>query len=264
MTKQERQFAIYQYLQDKGELHVQNICRTFHVVEMTVRRDLKELEDQGLLIRTHGGAIAKEKKTYDVQTPLLKRMKVQFDEKMRIAQCASQFLSPNDTVFIGSGSTVDMFAQTLFHQIPLTIVTDAINIVYHLYQDPHLHIYMIGGEVRSNSLTLTGPIAQENLKQFQLKKAFISVNGIDEKGQLYTSSVVESALLEILFQNVDQVYVLCDHTKLRKKDLIVIQHRLPYILITDDLSDLELLESYKAKDIDVVQAGDLIQEIVKR
>ena len=67
MTKQERQKAILALLQEKGELHVQTICRSFHIVAMTARRDLMELEQMGALIRTHGGAIAKEKKTFDAQ-----------------------------------------------------------------------------------------------------------------------------------------------------------------------------------------------------
>ena len=70
MTKQERQKAILALLQEKGELHVQTICRNFHIVAMTARRDLMELEQMGVLIRTHGGAIAKEKKTFDAQTRL--------------------------------------------------------------------------------------------------------------------------------------------------------------------------------------------------
>ena len=73
MTKQERQKAILALLQEKGELHVQTICRSFHIVAMTARRDLMELEQMGALIRTHGGAIAKEKKTFDAQTPFAKR-----------------------------------------------------------------------------------------------------------------------------------------------------------------------------------------------
>lgn len=71
MTKQERQKAILALLQEKGELHVQTICRSFHIVAMTARRDLMELEQMGALIRTHGGAIAKEKK------PLMRRHRLQ-------------------------------------------------------------------------------------------------------------------------------------------------------------------------------------------
>jgi DeoR/GlpR family transcriptional regulator of sugar metabolism len=117
---------------------------------------------------------------------------------------------------------------------------------------------MLGGELRSNSLTLTGPIAQTNLKQFQLSKAFLSVNAIDEKGNLYTDSVVESGLLETLFSIVEEVYVLCDSSKLNSRDFIAISHEQSYTLITDQDADESLLEAYRQCGIRVVKAAPQI------
>ena len=255
MNKQERQQQILNLIHEVGEVQTQTICRKFHIVAMTARRDLGELEEQGEIIRTHGGAIAKEKKTFDAQTPLLLRLKTKYEQKEQIAEFAKQFLQPHDCVFIASGSTIEIFSKKLIHYIPLTIVSDAVNVAYHLYQDPHLHIFMVGGELRSNSFTLTGSIAESNLKQFRLTKAFISVNGIDEEGNLYTSSVVESGLLEVLFKNVEHVYVLCDGSKLGKKDFIAISHTQPYTLITDYTADKNLLEVYTKKGIINQQAN---------
>ena len=219
MTKQERQKAILALLQEKVELHVQTICRSFHIVAMTARRDLMELEQMGALIRTHGGAIAKEKKTFDAQTPFAKRRKLHTEKKRQLAHIARGFLKEHD---------------------------------------PRLTIFMLGGELRSNSLTLTGPIAQTNLKQFQLSKAFLSVNAIDEKGNLYTDSVVESGLLETLFSIVEEVYVLCDSSKLNSRDFISISHELSYTLITDQDADENLLEAYRQCGIRVVKAAPQI------
>ena len=135
MTKQERQKAILALLQEKGELHVQTICRSFHIVAMTARRDLMELEQMGALIRTHGGAIAKEKKTFDAQTPFAKRRKLHTEKKRQLAHIARGFLKEHDRIFLASGSTMDMFASALLHYLPLTVVTDAVNVAYELYQD---------------------------------------------------------------------------------------------------------------------------------
>lgn len=255
MTKQERQKAILALLQEKGELHVQTICRNFHIVAMTVRRDLMELEQMGALIRTHGGAIAKEKKTFDAQTPFAKRRKLHTEQKQQIACIAKRFLKEHDRIFLASGSTMDMFASALIHYLPLTIVTDAVNVAYELYQDSRLSIYMLGGELRSNSLTLTGPIAQSNLKQFQLSKAFLSVNAIDEEGNLYTDSVVESGLLETLFSIVEEIYILCDSSKLNTRDFIAISHEQSYTLITDQGADQDLLDAYCRHGIRIADAS---------
>lgn len=255
MTKQERQKAILALLQEKGELHVQTICRNFHIVAMTVRRDLMELEQMGALIRTYGGAIAKEKKTFDAQTPFAKRRKLHTEQKQQIACIAKRFLKEHDRIFLASGSTMDMFASALIHYLPLTIVTDAVNVAYELYQDSRLSIYMLGGELRSNSLTLTGPIAQSNLKQFQLSKAFLSVNAIDEEGNLYTDSVVESGLLETLFSIVEEIYILCDSSKLNTRDFIAISHEQSYTLITDQGADQDLLDAYRRHGIRIADAS---------
>lgn len=252
MTKKERQQAILSLLQERGELHVQTICRIFHIVPMTVRRDLMELEQQGSIIRTHGGAIAKEKKTFDTETPLLKRRKINITEKQFIAEKAKKFIDKEDAIFIGSGSTMDLFSQSLLYYLPLTIVTDAINVAYTLYQDSRLHIYVLGGELRSNSLTLTGPLTQSALRHFQLKKAFFSVNAIDEQGKLYTSSIVESDLLQNLFTIVEDVYILCDSKKLGMKDFISIEHNRHYTLITDNHADPALLDTYRQLGINVI------------
>lgn len=255
MTKQERQKAILALLQEKGELHVQTICRNFHIVAMTARRDLMELEQMGVLIRTHGGAIAKEKKTFDAQTPFAKRRKLHTKQKQQIARIAKSFLKEHDRIFLASGSTMDIFASSLMRALPLTIVTDAVNVAYDLYQDTRLSIYMLGGELRRNSLTLTGPIAQANLRQFQLTKAFLSVNAIDEKGNLYTDSVVESGLLETLFSIVEEVYVLCDSSKLNTRDFIAISHEQSYTLITDSEADQSILEAYRQRGIRIADTS---------
>ena len=118
----------------KGELHVQTICRSFHIVAMTARRDLMELEQMGALIRTHGGAIAKEKKTFDAQTPFAKRRKLHTEKKRQLAHIARGLLKEHDRIFLASGSTMDMFASALLHYLPLTVVTDAVNVAYELYR----------------------------------------------------------------------------------------------------------------------------------
>ena len=241
MTKQERQKAILALLQEKGELHVQTICRSFHIVAMTARRDLMELEQMGALIRTHGGAIAKEKKTFDAQTPFAKRRKLHTEKKRQLAHIARGFLKEHDRIFLASGSTMDMFASALLHYLPLTVVTDAVNVAYELYQDSRLTIFMLGGELRSNSLTLTGPIADKS-KTVSAVKGLLSVNAIDEKGNLYTTRQWWKA---VCWKHCSPLWrglcPVCDSSKLNSRDFIAISHEQSYTLITDQDADESLL-----------------------
>lgn len=249
MKKQERQAKILAILKEKGEIHTSTLCREFDIVEMTIRRDFMEMERRKEIIRTHGGAIAVEKKVADVDTPLTKRLTLYTKEKEQIAGYAKTLLKQNDHIFLASGSTIQILAKSLLHYIPLVIVSDAINIATTLYEDPRLSIYMLGGELKSNAFTLTGAIAENNLRQFRLDKAFISVNGMDEEGQLYTSSVVESKLLELLFHQVNEVYVLLDASKFYKKDFVAIHTDAPYTIISDAHPNASLLEQLNKRHI---------------
>lgn len=184
-----------------------------------------------------------------MDTPLTKRLTLYTKEKEQIAGYAKTLLKPNDHIFLASGSTIQILAKSLLHYIPLVIVSDAINIATTLYEDPRLSIYMLGGELKSNAFTLTGAIAENNLRQFRLDKAFISVNGMDEEGQLYTSSVVESKLLELLFHQVNEVYVLLDASKFYKKDFVAIHTDAPYTIISDAHPNASLLEQLNKRHI---------------
>ncbi|MBB5182768.1 DeoR/GlpR family DNA-binding transcription regulator [Catenisphaera adipataccumulans] len=253
MNKQARQQAIMDMLSERDEILIATICRHFDVVPMTARRDLKELEQKGLVIRTHGGAVLKEKKIQDTETSLLKRSKQRVDEKRRIAQTALTFVHENERLFIASGSTINIFGLHLMHTMPLTIVTNAINIAYHLSTDDQLHLIVIGGELRKNSLTLTGPMALHDLQQFRLDAAFIGINAVDETGRLYCSSVVESDIVESLFETVPKIYVLADTTKMMQRHFVPIHSHKPYTLITTYEFTAEAQEPFEKKGIEIVQ-----------
>lgn len=252
MKKKDRQKEILKFIQKNGEVHSITLCRKFNVVEMTIRRDLKELEEQNKIIRTHGGAIAVEKKTFDAPTSLKSRLKINHSEKERIIEEASKFIQPNENVFLASGSTITLLSEFLINKMPLTVVTDAVNIAYSLCQDEYIHTVILGGELRSHSLTATGQITINNLKHFKLSKAFIGINGIDINGDIYTSSIVESSLLEQLFNSVESIYVLADSSKLFKTDFVKIERSQPYTLITTKNITSEERKKLESKKIRVM------------
>ena len=235
MKKQQRQQAIIQLLKQNDSVRVSTMSQKFHIVPMTIRRDLAELEKKGILIRTHGGAILKSKQTYDTSTTIYKRLKVNTEIKCQIAKKALTQLNANDHIFIASGSTIELFAEEIPNNIPLEVVTNSINVVLRLSQKKNIKIYLVGGELREKSMSMTGPIAINVLKQLQLNKAFIGINAIDAQGHIYTSSVVETQLLEYLSTSIHPLYVLADASKLDKIDFIKVDLHSPYTLITDSI-----------------------------
>lgn len=232
MKKQERQNQIMRMLEARDELLVITVCRTFGVVPMTVRRDFEDLEKKGLIIRTHGGAVLKQKKTFDTETPLIRRTKIHIDQKKQIAKKGLDYICSNDTVFMASGSTVDTFTCSLYNYVPLTVITDAVNVAYRLSDDDNIQLFILGGQIRTNSLSITGDEALFQLKRYSIHKAFIGINGIDNEGNIFTSTVVESGIIEVLFKIVKDVFILATADKLMKKSLVPVQTSRPYTLIT--------------------------------
>ena len=254
MNKTERHQKILNLLISKERIEINELCEMFHIVPMTARRDLKELEEQGKLIRTHGGAALPPEKE-DVNLPFFQRTKINSAQKLAIAAKACSFLKAGQHIFLASGTTVHAFAQSLKESIPLTVITDAVNISYELSAFSNIHLLSVGGELRPNSLTLTGKIAEENLSHFQMDAAFIGINGIDRDGNIYVSSIVESSILNVLFDRVPDIYILADASKLDQKDFVhvgTLDSR--HTLITTNEIPKDCLDTYQALGTEIVLA----------
>ena len=254
MNKATRQQEILNLLISKERIEITELCDRFHIVPMTARRDLKELEEQGKLIRTHGGAALPPEKE-DVNLPFFQRTKINTAQKLAIAAKARTFLKAGQHIFLASGTTVHAFAQSLKESIPLTVITDAVNISYELSAFSNIHLLSVGGELRPNSLTLTGKIAEDNLSHFQMHAAFIGINGIDRDGNIYVSSIVESSILNVLFDRVPDIYILADASKLDQKDFVHVgtldsRHTL---ITTKEIPEI-CLETYQSLGAQVILA----------
>ena len=254
MNKATRQQEILNLLISKERIEITELCDRFHIVPMTARRDLKELEEQGKLIRTHGGAALPPEKE-DVNLPFFQRTKINTAQKLAIAAKARTFLKAGQHIFLASGTTVHAFAQSLNDTLPLTVITDAVNIAYELSTFPNIQLLSVGGELRPNSLTLTGKMAEENLSNFQMEAAFIGINGIDRDGNIYVSSIVESSILNVLFDRVPDIYILADASKLDQKDFVHVgtldsRHTL---ITTKEIPEI-CLETYQSLGAQVILA----------
>lgn len=171
-------------------------------------------------------------------------------------RCQSPHISQSRAAyFLASGTTVHAFAQSLNDTLPLTVITDAVNIAYELSIFPNIQLLSVGGELRPNSLTLTGKMAEENLSNFQMEAAFIGINAIDLDGNIYVSSIVESSILHVLFERVPHIYILADASKLDQKDFVHVgtldsRHTL---ITTKEIPEI-CLETYQSLGAQVILA----------
>jgi DeoR family transcriptional regulator of aga operon len=215
LNLRERHQSILEKLHKEGSVNVLDLCKALNVSSVTIRKDLKLLEDKNLLYRTHGGATADD--PYTVERPVNEKEKLQSREKDNIGLRAAELIQPNDSIIIASGTTVLSFAQKIQARDGLTVITSALPVALELIHHPGIEVLQLGGILRKNSFSVTGPYAQEILGDFFCTKLFLGVDGIDMEYGLTTTSAMEAHLNRQMIAISQKVIVLTDSTKFGKK-----------------------------------------------
>jgi len=227
-----RRAKILEILEKQGHVRINELKDNFNVSEVTLRNDLEKLEEKKLLIRTRGGGIQTPKVMFDYQ--FNKELTISLKEKQAIGKEAAKLVNDNETIILDSGTTTLEVARNLIHLNNVTIITNGINIAYELLNYPNLKIIMIGGSIRQSTLSLIGPIAEDNLRNLYCDKVFLGVNGVDSKLGLFTSLIEDTALNRIMIKMSKEVIVVTDSTKFFKKSFsIVAPINSVDILVTD-------------------------------
>jgi len=216
----ERRAKILELLEKQGRVRVDELKKMFHVSEVTIRNDLEKLEQKRLLIRTRGGGIQAQRVQFDYQFD--KELTLYLKEKQAIGKKAAELVKEKDTIILDSGTTTLEVARHLTHMNDLTIITNGIRIAYELSRYPNLKIVMLGGTIRQTSLSLIGPIAEENLKSLFCDKVFLGVNGIDTKYGLFTTHIEDASLNRLMINMSKEVIVVTDSSKFQKRSFSII------------------------------------------
>ncbi|SDD64185.1 transcriptional regulator, DeoR family [Algoriphagus faecimaris] len=215
MTLAERHRYILDQLEKTGLVTVSDLAKELNVTMVTVRKDLKLLEDKGLLFRSHGSATSVSPYVSDRSVQVKKLEQV--EEKRKIAEKALDFLELNEAIIIGSGTTVGTFAQAIPRNYPLTVLTSAMNVALALIDTTELELVQLGGVVRKSSSSAVGHFAEEMLKSFACSKLFLSVDGISLEHGLTTSNMMEAHLNAEMIRSVQKTIVLADSQKFGRK-----------------------------------------------
>jgi DeoR family transcriptional regulator, aga operon transcriptional repressor len=215
MTIAERHKFILDALNNAGFVSVAELSRDLEVTMVTIRKDLKILEDKGFLYRSHGSATPVSPYVNDRSVNEKKLVRV--EEKSRIAKAAKELVDNDDAIIIGSGTTVLAFAQNIPKNIKLTVLTAAMNVTLALIDAPEIEIVQLGGVVRKSSSSVVGHYAEDMLLQFACSKLFMSVDGISLDHGLTTSHMMEAHLNAQMIKGVQKTIVLADSSKFGKK-----------------------------------------------
>jgi len=216
-----RRNDILQLLGEKGEVFVAELSKKFKVSEVTIRNDLDQLEQKNTLIRARGGAIKFETRmVYDQR--VVDKSKIHFKEKALIGKEAAKYVKESDIIIIDSGSTTGEMVSNFVDYQDLTVITNALDIANQLISKPNINVIIPGGYLRKNSISLVGPMAEKSLRNLNVDKVFLGVDGIDSRHGLYTPNVEEARLNEVMIEISEEVILLVDSSKFKVRSLAFI------------------------------------------
>ncbi len=214
----DRQEQILNLLNERGDIQISELKDVFpQVSTMTLRRDLSLLENKGLLIRTHGGAvnIKKLSSVYGEEDAYSSRAAENVESKINIAHKALGFLDNGRSIYLDSGSTIMCLAK-LIPDDPFSILTSGINIAMELTKKTRITIYTTGGQLNQNSLSSSGPTSMSMLDFINVDIAFMAASGFSPENGFTVSNFFECELKKAVIKKAKKVIMLIDSSKFNK------------------------------------------------
>ncbi len=212
MIPAERRARIVDLVKERRAVRVSWLSEDLGVSGMTIRRDLERLEVEGVLVRTHGGAVLK--RHISEETLYIERESASAEEKRRIAQHAAALIEPGETVFLSSGTTAAQVIRHIDPSLEARIVTHNVGAVQEA-RGLRVEVVLVGGLYRPRSNAVSGPLALEHIGRFHAGKMLIGVDGFDLEEGLTTPTMgmagVERAMIA---QTRGEVLALADSSKI--------------------------------------------------
>ena len=216
-----RRKKIIEHIKESGEVLVSRLSKEFKVSEVTIRNDLEHLERKHLLVRARGGAIHTENHVgFDER--ITEKNKLHSTEKAAIGKAAAALINDGDTIIIDSGTTTAEIVKHLNGIRYLNVITNALNIANLLMAHPTINVIIPGGYLRQNAMSLVGPLAENNLRNFFVDKVFLSTDGFDTKQGIFTPNIDEAHLNGIMIDITKEVILVTDSSKFKRKSLAFI------------------------------------------
>jgi DeoR/GlpR family transcriptional regulator of sugar metabolism len=251
MSASARRGSIRGQLAERGELTIAKLAAEFDVSEMTIRRDLEELVEQGFARRVRGGVIATVSRSYE--PPLAARATEAMEAKRRIAVAAAAYVDYGETAILDVGTTTLALAQCLRGRGGLTIVTPSVQAALALAGDPNSRVILTGGIVRPGELSLIGHLAEDTFSQFNCDVLFLGVGGIDAEKGLTEYNLDDTRVKRAAIPAASRKIALADESKLGRVCLATIASLSEIdVLITDAPSGHSVLAAVRDAGVEVV------------
>lgn len=250
---EERLDQIASLVVEKQRVSVAELSSLFDVSKVTIRNDLSELERRGLLMRTHGGALAINQNHKKVELSFDVREQLQREEKSRIGQMAAGLVQDGDAIALDASTTALEVAKRVKDRRELTVITNGLYIALELLGVPGVTVVMPGGFLRWDAVSLVGELGEEILARFNVQKGFFGAKGITIEEGLTDVNNYEVQLKRAMVKAAKEVIAIVDHTKWGRVAFASFAS-VDQVdkIITDDKAPPELVKAFRARGVEVL------------
>lgn len=253
LLKPERQERILRFIGENAQATVTELGQSFRVSEATIRRDLEELSQGGLLRRTHGGALRVV--SVPLEVTLQQRTSEHAEEKQSIGRVAAELIADGETVIISSGTTTVEVARALVGKRRVTVITNALNIINTLVGDPNIPMIVLGGFLRRANLSLIGHFTELALRDLRADKIVLGAFAFHPQHGLTDDYLPEMMTGRSIMRTASQVIVVADHSKLgRVSTILLAPVTTVHTLVTDAKAPGDILEEFRKQGLRVIVA----------
>jgi DeoR family transcriptional regulator of aga operon len=253
----ERAQEILRLLLSHGKTSIEDLTGIFGTSAASIRRDLVRLEEQGLVHRTHGGAMLAGQAVYEpfrFDSSFRVREERFVQQKQRIAEAAAALIGENETIGFTAGTTTTQVALQLRNRTGLRIVTNAVNIGMELSASTGNDVLLTGGCLRwPGAFSLIGPTATESLNVVVMDRLFLGVCGVDVKHGATTIESEEAAVFRAMVRHARQTIVVADSSKIGMVSPAIISPVADIdLLITDEGITNDVMEAFVKNGVKVI------------
>lgn len=249
-----RRRELLKILERQENVNTVEVARHFGVNPMTIRRDLRMLEESGQVLRCYGGAVAAQRITFEFEFDERQNRNLEF--KQRIGQVAAGLIESGQTVFLDTGTTTLEVARALARRdVACSVLTCSLVVASELWGRSQIELNLLGGRVRQGSPDLVGPVTEMLVDKFTADIAFIGADGIDPKRGCFVNDMEIAGISERMSAHARRLVVVADHEKLRQAG------KIRHIgmdefkeLVTNSEADKKLVEALRRQGVRVTLA----------
>lgn len=248
MLNAQRRKEMMRRLRSDGSVQVADLVTGLGISASTARRDLSELEEQGRVVRVHGGAVLVDEAAGGepgLEPERGVRTSEHSDVKARLGAAAAGLVGARETVLITGGTTTEAMLPHLVGRENLTVVTNALNVTQYFVQHPGVNVVMLGGYLRHAEMTLLGHLVGLCLRELSVDRMFLSAFGVDQAG-IAGANVSETETDRQLISHVPELVVLADASKFTRRGPVRLARPAQIAaLVTDEDAPAETLRAFR-------------------